>query len=329
MPSAGEYAAGVMRHLVDHASHGYTQGNRWGNGQIETVKVYDREFKVAKGDRDCSSACVSAWQAVGVDCGGASYTGNMRSCMVGTGNFEWKPMSFIASPGDMYLKEGHHVAMCLTQTPDTLMEFSISETGGIYGQEGDQTGRESHVRAYYDYPWDGILHYTGGASQGGTAAPKPTPKPAQSGIPALTYRASTDPSGRLWLPAMRDHTDTGGSSDDFAGERGKPIRWLAIQMPGWYQVKGAHGWLPAVRGYDVSDLDAGCAGDGSPITAIRCMYETQAPDQTGWLAIEYQAGDDSRWLPAMRDLKDTGGSSDDFAGAGFAITRFRARLVKA
>ena len=32
--------------------------------------------------------------------------------------------------------------------PDLLMEFSIGENGGIDGVEGDQTGHESHVRAY-------------------------------------------------------------------------------------------------------------------------------------------------------------------------------------
>mgnify|MGYP006922428584 CR=1 FL=1 len=37
------------------------------------------------------------------------------------------------------------------------MEFSISETGGIDGAEGDQTGRESLIRPYYSYPWAPIL----------------------------------------------------------------------------------------------------------------------------------------------------------------------------
>ena len=57
----------------------------------------------------------------------------------------------------MYLNELYHTAMCLSETPDTLGEFSISETGGIDGAEGDQTGWESHKCAYYSYPWNGIL----------------------------------------------------------------------------------------------------------------------------------------------------------------------------
>ena len=35
---------------------------------------------------------------------------------------------------------------------DCLGEFSLAETGGIYGQSGDQTGGESSIHGYYDYP---------------------------------------------------------------------------------------------------------------------------------------------------------------------------------
>ena len=50
----------------------------------------------------------------------------------------------------------------------------------------------------------------------------------------------------------------------------------------------ASGWLDPVYGYDKSDLMWGCAGDGSPITAVRCCYETQDPNRTGWLVAELQ-----------------------------------------
>ena len=79
--------------------------------------------------------------------------------MTATGNFKWHPMStgYVAKPGDVYLNEVNHTAMCTSAVPDLLGEFSISETGGIDGAEGDQTGWESHECAYYNYPWDGIL----------------------------------------------------------------------------------------------------------------------------------------------------------------------------
>ena len=323
-----EDAVEVMRHLVTHDSHGYTQGNRWGNGRKETIMVNGNAYQVALGDRDCSSGCISAWEAVGVDCGGATYTGNMRSCMTRTGNFVWKPMSFIAEPGDMYLNEGNHVAMCLQQVPDQLMEFSISENGTIYGKEGDQTGRESRIGTYYSYPWDGILHYTGGgASNPSTPAPPTTPSIPK---PYLVYRVSVDPEGKRWFEEMHDTQCSDGCGDDYAGDGSNPICWIAIDMPGWYQVQTeAHGWLEPVRGYNVDDLEYGCAGDGSPILAVRCYYETQDPASTGWLAIAYQVDCDGAWLDVMHDTYDTGGSGDDFAGDGKQIKKFRAWLVDA
>ncbi|MEF2896581.1 MAG: hypothetical protein U0N69_04955, partial [Senegalimassilia anaerobia] len=133
------------------------------------------------------------------------------------------------------------------------------------------------------------------------------------------YAASTDPSGGWWMPEMVDHTDTGGSGDTFAGNGYDPIRWLAIDMPGWYQVcTEASGWLDPVYGYDKGDLMWGCAGDGSPITAVRCYYETQDPNRTGWLVAEYNVNS----LPYMHDLTDTGGSWEDYAGNGSRVTTF-------
>ena len=79
--------------------------------------------------------------------------------------------------------------MCLSAVPDMLMEFAISETGGIDGAEGDQTGHESHIRAYYDYPWDGILECINREeTQTGTVSN--TPAPADTNIAGLTGGAT-------------------------------------------------------------------------------------------------------------------------------------------
>lgn len=63
--------------------------------------------------------------------------------------------------------------MCIRNdgTADLLGEFSISETGGIDGEPGDQTGRESWIHDYYSGHWDGILHYNGKADTGGASTP--------------------------------------------------------------------------------------------------------------------------------------------------------------
>lgn len=62
-----------------------------------------------------------------------------------------------------------NLAMCIQNdgSADLLGEFSISETGGIDGAPGDQTGRESWIHDYYSGRWDGILHYNGKADTGG------------------------------------------------------------------------------------------------------------------------------------------------------------------
>ena len=164
-----EVAMLIMRHLCTHADHGYTQDmdKRWGTG-TETIDIYGKKYVIKSGDRDCSSAVISAFEAAGISCGGATYTGNMRKCMTGTGNFKWRPMSFTAQMGDVYLNEACHTAMCLSAEPDVLMEFSINEKGTTTGgKQGDQKqvgeydekyGRgESHLKMYYSYPWNGIL----------------------------------------------------------------------------------------------------------------------------------------------------------------------------
>ena len=158
-------AAEVMEHLCAHSAHGYSQPHRQGVGTGgavgETVTLSDGErVGVASGDRDCSSACVECYVAVGVSCGGAHSTRDMRRLMTSTGNFRWHPRgTYSARRGDVYLREGRHAAMCLGG--GRLGEFWIAETGGIDGARGDQTGGEGRVRSYYDYPWDGVLEYVG------------------------------------------------------------------------------------------------------------------------------------------------------------------------
>ena len=151
-----------MEHYASHSAHGYTQGSgRWGDGTTENVKVGGGVFKIAGGDRDCSSGVISAYKAAGVNVD-ATYTGNMKDAFLATGMFEWKPISYTAKRGDVYLNHVNHTAMCVSDKPDRLVEFYLNEKGGITGgKKGDQTGGECRVRSYYDFPWDGILRFTG------------------------------------------------------------------------------------------------------------------------------------------------------------------------
>ena len=324
MASKSEVAAQIMEHLCRHdgdGGHGYSQYAREGSG-TEVVSIAGQNYTIAGGDRDCSSAICGAYQAAGVPVKdhGASYTGNMRKAFLATGQFEWMPMSFKAQRGDVYLNEVHHTAMCTCPNPDTLAQFSIAENGTIHGKQGDQTGNESNIRSYYDYPWDGILHYVGEGEASGGQSQTPT-----GSLPEITYRVMTQGE---WLPEMHGWRDTGGSSDTWAGN-GNPIQYIAIDIPGWYQVfTDDSGWCERVYKYDPNDLVNGAAGDGSAIRRVRCWYETPDPASTGYHQIEYSiANVGGDFLPNMIDLTDTGGSLDDFAGNGGVVGRFRARIV--
>lgn len=182
MATPDEVAARLHAHLCEHGWHGYTQGaGRWGDGEGAcTLDVDGATYSVEQGDRDCSSSVIDCWRQAlkgtpyegALD--GATYTGDMRRVFVGSGLFAWRPMGdgYIAQRGDVYLNERDHTAMCQSAEPDMLSEFCINEFGGITGgQVGDQTGAESRIRPYYDYPWDGVLAYNHEAD--GAQAPAP------------------------------------------------------------------------------------------------------------------------------------------------------------
>lgn len=178
MASRAEVAAALHAHLCAHPWHGYTQGpGRWGDGEGDcVVTVGGRTYGLAQGDRDCSSSVIDCWARAieGTPWEGAldaaTYTGDMRRVFVASGLFSWHPMGdgYVARRGDVYLNERDHTAMCQSAVPDALSEFAINELGGIVGgQVGDQTGAESRIAPYYDYPWDGVLAYNGLADEAG------------------------------------------------------------------------------------------------------------------------------------------------------------------
>lgn len=159
-------AAEVMEHLCRHSTHGYSQPHRQGVGTggkaSEMLTLSDgRKVEIAYGDRDCSSAVIECFSVLGVDCGGAWYTGDMREKMCATGNFKALPASAWRNPqrGDILLNEGKHTALALGD--GKLGEFLRSENHSVSGAVGDQDGGESVVRALYDDAWDCVLRYVG------------------------------------------------------------------------------------------------------------------------------------------------------------------------
>lgn len=326
-----EVAVQLMKHLVDHDWHGYSQVSRWGDGEGTCdITVGGKVYKVEQGDRDCSSAVISAFEAAGISCGGATYTGNMRSLMCANGNFKWHPMSsgYVAQAGDVYLNEGCHTAMCLSAVPDMLMEFSISETGGIDGAEGDQTGWESHTCAYYNYPWDGILECVNKETAGGvtTSTSQQTSKPVQSnsGDPGIVFTYAAKLTDGTILPSVTNLSD-------YAGIPGKTIAGIAIKVNKGsvkyrVHVKG-RGWLPYVTGYNWSDTNNGWAGDnGVVIDAVEVYYNTPADivEKYGYQKAQYRVAPIGGGYYSWQYDNETSGGQDGYAGAfGIAFDRFQ------
>ena len=164
----GQVAADIHKRMVQDERFGYSWEERYG-AKEETWTVDGVTFKIKVGDYECGTSVKTAWKCALT---GTKYensldsygnTRSMREVFVGSGLFEWKPISFIASPGDIYLNEANHAAMCQQQVPDELSEFSWGDNGAYGNKRGDQSGYESRVNPYYDYPWDGILHYNGKA----------------------------------------------------------------------------------------------------------------------------------------------------------------------
>lgn len=152
--TAIEKAVHTMEAWASDSAHGYDQQFRWGE----------------KGDYDCSSAVISAWELAGVPVKtkGATYTGNMYSVFIACG-FEDVTASVNLvhgsglKRGDVLLNHKNHTAMYAGG--GNTVEASINELGTTTGgQPGDQSGREFHLRLYRNYPWDCVLRYTGETS---------------------------------------------------------------------------------------------------------------------------------------------------------------------
>ena len=146
-----ERAVKIMELWAEDATHGYDQQVRWGE----------------KGDYDCSSAVISAWEQAGVPVKskGATYTGNMYRVFLACGFEDVTASVDLAhgsglQRGDVLLNHKNHTAMYIGG--GRTAEASINEHGTTTGgTPGDQTGAEFLMRLYRNYPWDCVLRYTG------------------------------------------------------------------------------------------------------------------------------------------------------------------------
>lgn len=203
-------------------SHGYSQLRRWPSQGT---------------DFDCSSLVIYCANKAGYNIPLSGYTGTMLQDFKSAG-FTALKFSNVGlnglKRGDILLNVINHTELCIGN--GQFVGAHSSETGGIDGKAGDQTGREISICNAYNYPWDYVLR-----------------PPAEKSSNAA-FRLSTDAKGKTWLAENKLPS-------------GK-VRWVAICGAKKYRVKTADGWLPYVSAYNINDLDYGCAGDGSVITAL-------------------------------------------------------------
>lgn len=151
---AVESAISWMEKMAADNSHGYDQIYRWGE----------------RGDYDCSSAVITAYQQAGipVKANGATYTGNMYSVFTKCGFRDVTAACNLSTGagmirGDVLLNHVHHTAMFCGNGME--VEASINEFGGATGgKPGDQTGLEFLKKAYRNYPWNCVLRLGNGAA---------------------------------------------------------------------------------------------------------------------------------------------------------------------
>lgn len=144
-----------MIYWCQTVSLGYDQSNR-------------QDFRDG-GETDCSALVLHALKEAGFDTGTATYTGNMRSNLTARG---WKVVAVNGNPqpGDILLNDVHHVAAYIGG--GKLAQASIDENGrATGGKGGDQTGNETNIRNYYNYPWNCYLRWTGDHDTGNTSTP--------------------------------------------------------------------------------------------------------------------------------------------------------------
>lgn len=144
-----ETAVNWMINTANDNRHGYDQKYRW----------------CEKGDYDCSSAVITAWQTAGVPVKtmGATYTGNMYNVFKKCGFVDVTNSVDLSSGngllrGDVLLNRKHHTAIYIGN--GQIAHASINENGtAINGKPGDQTGKEFYIRSYYNFPWDYVLRF--------------------------------------------------------------------------------------------------------------------------------------------------------------------------
>lgn len=184
--------------IANDQSHGYSQANRWGTP-----------------DYDCSSFVLSAYKHAGVDIGGATYTGNMKSELLKHGFSDvTKSVNLNTGaglqPGDILL---YHLSGTQGHTAMYVGNGKIVHARGqSYGSSapGDQ-GSEIAVTPYTRSKWATVLRYTANnkySTSTGTEANKPQIRryTVNTTMPIIRY-GDTGKAVKIWQMIMGVDTD--------------------------------------------------------------------------------------------------------------------------
>lgn len=308
--SIADVAARIHYDMVTDERNGYSQSpNRWGGdyGGTKALTVCGRQYTYKLGSYDCSSSVITAWRLAikGTPYEGkldaATYTGDMRRVFLESGLFTASLTP--AKRGDLYLAEGKHVAMCQDGGSDgvlgydALSEFNMNEMGtATGGRPGDQTGRESVVRGYYDDGWGTVLHYNGKADYDmATKTPKQVAGNPRNNA-GIKYQAHVQGVG--WCPEARDGQTAGTTG---YGKRLEAIRFTGIPA-GWTLWARLHisnvGWVT----YEVKK--GATIGTTGKNRAIECMM----------LGVKSRPSGDRRKLHFKVHQASTGWKGDTLEG---------------
>ena len=151
-----------------------TACTQWNLGYDQTNRL---DFRMG-GETDCSALVILTCEQAGLLHGnnirkgiGATYTGNMRASFRDRG---WQVLSNLPvsqlRPGDVLLDdhvEPQHQHTAMYVGNGQIAMASIDENQNAKGgKPGDQTGRETLVRSYYNKPWSCVLRFHGTAQPG-------------------------------------------------------------------------------------------------------------------------------------------------------------------
>ena len=190
MLTYNQRAAEIMKHLVLHDAHGYSQPNRRGDGTIEVLTLSDGTVtSVHGGDYDCSEAVRMCYVAAGVLPRGCyMWTGNEATLLKQHGFVQVSKSNL--QVGDVLLRNGHTEMVISVDGALKQAGFRMSEHRSINGTKGDQTGWEATYSGLNTAAWSWAYRYEGAQPSG--ASSTPTIAEVSNQVPAGRYQCVVD-----------------------------------------------------------------------------------------------------------------------------------------